>query len=52
MCDELNEEVERGNNLAKQLAEHCKEMGADKMTNQYVDEEGYIYIIIVEKQRI
>lgn len=51
MCDDLNSELEKGNNAAKELAEHCKEMGASKGTFQYIDEDGDVYIVTVERQQ-
>ena len=52
MCEELNEELNRGNEAAKALAEHCKAMGADKGTHRYVDEDGDVYTVTVEKETI
>jgi hypothetical protein len=48
--DELDEKVERGNRLAKHLAEHLKWMGADEAEFQYVDDDGSVYRVKIQRE--
>ncbi len=50
--DKLKEEVERGNRLAKHLAEHLKWMGANEAEFQYVDDDGSIYHVKVQRDSV
>lgn len=49
MNEYLNEELRIGNEAAKTLAEHLKSMRAAKCTHTYIDDEGEIYTVTVEK---
>jgi len=49
MCQELTDELERGDRAAKELCEHIEEMGmADKMSRTVQTENG-CYVIEVRK---
>jgi len=50
--DELNDEAERGNRLAKHLAEHLKWMGADEAEFQYVDDDGSVYRVKIQREPV
>lgn len=52
MCDDLNAELERGNEAAKALCNHVQAMGADRMTNNYLADDGSVYTITVERQPV
>jgi hypothetical protein len=49
MCEELNYELQRGNDLAKQLIDHLEEMGADQCQIPVTKWDGTEYIVEVRR---